>query len=362
MALIRCKRPVSASCSDVDIDELSETLRMTSGVVSICGGGSKATWGAVGAAPDVSVDTAGLNGVVEYEPGDYVVTVLAGTPLADLQRIVGAAGQWLALDPPEADATVGGVVATNASGPQRLRYGTARELLIGVTMVLADGTVARSGGKVVKNVAGYDLGKLLVGSYGTLGVIASCTFRLHPLPRSVQVVSVATPEPDDAVRTLRRSPLRPNAIEFDGACLQVLVDGDAKRVVDLVGGDVGDPLPPSRPWTAGETALKVTHRVGALAHVLRDVRATVPQLRIAAHAASGVLWLGGDVEDPQQIEALRTKIAVYDGTVVVVDAPTTVKEAVDVWGPVRGLSVMRAVKEQFDPMHRLNRGRFVGGI
>src|SRR5206468_5170099 len=112
--------------------------------------------------------------------GDLVITVEAGVALADVQRVVAKAGQWLALDPPEVGATVGGVVATAASGPRRLRYGTPRDLLIGITVVLADGTIAKSGGKVVKNVAGYDLGKLFTGSFGTLGVIAECTFRLHP--------------------------------------------------------------------------------------------------------------------------------------------------------------------------------------
>jgi glycolate oxidase FAD binding subunit len=221
--------------------------------------------------------------------------------------------------------------------------------------------VARSGGKVVKNVAGYDLGKLFVGSYGTLGVIASCTFRLHPLPRDEHVVSVVTRDPDDIVRTVRRSPLRPNAVEYDGERLHVAIDGSPSRVVDLVGGDVNDALPVGRPWRPGEAALKVTHRVGALGRVVADVRDAAPDLRMSAHAASGVMWLGGHVE-PQQVETLRARVAACDGTVVVVDGPDALKQAVDVWGPVRGLPVMRAVKEQFDPLGRMNRGRFAGGI
>ncbi len=134
---------------------------------------------------DLLVSTTGLRELIEYNPADLVVRAQAGLPLAELQAIVGAAGQRLALDPPEAGATLGGVVAANASGPRRHRFGTVRDLLIGATFVLADGTVAHTGGKVVKNVAGYDLAKLLTGSYGTLAVLADVTFRLHGLPACV---------------------------------------------------------------------------------------------------------------------------------------------------------------------------------
>src|SRR6185312_9164621 len=130
--------------------------------------------------------------------------------LADVQRTVATAGQWLALDPPEPGATVGGVVATAASGPRRLRYGSPRDLLIGITIVLANGTVARSGGKVVKNVAGYDLGKLFAGSAGTLGLITEVTFRLHPLPAARAFVAAefaagALPAACDAVAAAANS-------------------------------------------------------------------------------------------------------------------------------------------------------------
>ena len=137
------------------------------------------------------ISLAGLTDLIEYNPSDLVVRAHAGMPFAALQAVVGAAGQRLALDPPEAGATLGGVVAANASGPRRHRYGTVRDLLIGVTFVLADGTVAHTGGKVVKNVAGYDLAKLLTGSYGTLAALADVTFRLHGQPAAT--VAVRTP-------------------------------------------------------------------------------------------------------------------------------------------------------------------------
>jgi len=344
------------------IDELAAALRDTApSSVAIRGGGSKRGWGGVAAPADVEVSTAGLDRIVEHAEGDFVVTVQAGARLADVQREVGAKGQWLALDPPEADATIGGVVSTAASGPRRLRFGTPRDLLIGVTVVLADGTVARSGGKVVKNVAGYDLGKLFCGAYGTLGVVAQCTFRLHPRPRAVRCVSVAVDDPGDVVRSLRRSAFRPSAIEYDGTRLSVLVeafesaaDAQAEQIRALVGGEVSAGVPDGfgeRPWRSGEVGLKATFRVGALS----DVLALARPLRLSTHAASGVMWLGGDV-DPAALGGLRAGVAAYDGTVVVVTAPDDVKRELDVWGPVRGVEVIRRIRDQFDPDRRMNRG------
>src|SRR4029079_2397354 len=135
------------------------------------------------------LDTAAMSGVVDHAAGDLVVVVRAGTPVSQLQDAVAAAGQRLALDVPDAGATVGGTLAVSPSGPRRLLYGTARDLLIGITSVRADGVVAKAGGRVVKNVAGYDFGKLLAGSYRTLGVITEAVFRLHPLPAARRVVT-----------------------------------------------------------------------------------------------------------------------------------------------------------------------------
>ena len=172
-------------------------------------------------------------------------------PLADLQAALAPAGQWLALDPPEPRATVGGVVAANASGPRRLRYGTVRDLIIGITVVLADGTVAHAGGKVVKNVAGYDLAKLFCGSLGTLGMVVEAIFRLHPLPAATAVVTVQVESPTEAgraVQRLRRSALEPSAAElvvgelgwpgrltvvFEG--IQPGVEAQAAAAVELLG-------------------------------------------------------------------------------------------------------------------------------
>jgi len=179
------------------VDQVAEVLRAAAAdgrTVVPVGGRSKLTWARPPESCDLLLDLTGLDRVVEHVAGDLTVVAEAGVRLADLQAQLGRAGQLLALDPPEEGATLGGLVSANASGPRRLRYGTTRDLLIGITVVLADGTVAHAGGKVVKNVAGYDLGKLFTGAHGTLGVVASTTWRLHPVPPARRVVTLGLPD------------------------------------------------------------------------------------------------------------------------------------------------------------------------
>ncbi|MDQ1696926.1 MAG: glycolate oxidase binding subunit [Frankiaceae bacterium] len=361
------------------IDDLATVLRdaaATGASVDVRGAGTKSGWGAPGRPADVIVDTTSLNTVVEHAEADLVVTVQAGTRLGELQRLLAGSGQWLALDPPEVAATVGGVVAAAASGPRRLRYGTPRDLLIGITVVLVDGIVARSGGKVVKNVAGYDLGKLFTGSFGTLGIIASCTFRLHPLPAARRVVSVSTEDPAQVADALARSTAEPAAVEWDGRAAHVLLetaaaaaDPQAAEMAQLLGSDaVTDVVPASfgrRPWQSGDIALKVTHRLSCLGPAVTAIRRRWPDAAIAAHLGSGVLWAGWPAAKgltSAELDDLRAVIASYDGTVVVVQAPPAVKDGLDVWGPVSGFAVMERIKERFDPDGRMRPGRFVGGL
>src|SRR5687768_5798371 len=186
------------------------------------GGGTAAAVGVPPARAGVVLGPSRLRAIVEHEPGDLTVTAQAGVVMRELQTALGACGQWLSLDPPDAErATLGGVLATNACGPRRHLYGTARDLLIGVTVVTADGSVVKGGGKVVKNVAGYDLPKLFIGSYGTLGVIVEATVKLRPLPEQEDLVTVRFDRLKDAgaaVWAVASSDLIPNAIELlDGA-------------------------------------------------------------------------------------------------------------------------------------------------
>jgi len=352
------------------VEELAAALRDTSGVVAVRGRGTKRRWGARPASHDIAVDLTGLDAIVAHDVGDLVVTVQAGVTLRALQEQVGAHRQWLALDPPESDGTVGGTLATANSGPRRLRFGTPRDLLLGVTVVLADGTIARSGGKVVKNVAGYDLGKLFTGSYGTLGVVAQATLRLHPTFVARRVVSVPTRAPWPLVHAVLTSTATPTAIEWYDDTVHVLVesseaavDAQAEQVAGLVGGSVGADVPPGfadRPG-GGAMLLKLTFRLSALDDVIAAVRTRLPSATLRAHAGGGVLWASAP-PDADAVAELRDVVAAYDGTGVVVDAPDDVKATLDAWGPVRGLAVMQRVKEQFDPQHRMNAGVFVGGI
>src|SRR5436190_17022210 len=182
--------------------ELAEILRLSNeaGLAVIPrGNGTKLGWGNPPTSADLILSTTRLNEIIEHAWADLTVTVEAGCTIQRLQETLAQHGQRLALDPlwPE-KATIGGVLSANDSGALRLRFGGLRDLIIGTTIALADGTLARSGGKVVKNVAGYDLSKLVTGAFGTLGVITSATFRLHPTPQIARTLSAALPDVDAA--------------------------------------------------------------------------------------------------------------------------------------------------------------------
>jgi glycolate oxidase FAD binding subunit len=346
---------------------------------------------------DLIVSTARLDRLVEHSAGDLVATAQAGMRLADLQRVVGAAGQRLALDPPQPEATVGGIVAANASGPRRLRFGSVRDLLIGIRVVLADGAVVRAGGKVVKNVAGYDLCKLFTGSLGTLGLIVEATFRLHPLPAAQRMVRVDVDSPEDAaaaVQALLQSSLVPSAIElrwpaaegpgtlavlFEG--LEAGVEAQAATAAGLAGRHgrtvVLDEAAAERLWRevtlepvpAGEIRLKVSFLPSELAAVMRavfetGVRYALPP-RAAGSAGHGIVFVDLPAADASaQADAIGTlRRRLRGASVVVLEAPRPVKALVDVWpDPGDALPLMRRVKERFDPAGILSPGRFVGGL
>lgn len=356
------------------VEELSALLRGTGGQAVVAkGSGTKLGWGRPPERLDLLVELAGLDAILDYNPGDLVVSAAAGVPLRRLQAEVAGHGQQLALDPVEPDATLGGILAANASGPRRHRYGTVRDLLIGVTVVLADGTVARAGGTVVKNVAGYDLGKLYTGSFGTLGVVAETTWRLHPLPPARRIVVFPVAD-GGLVQRLLHSPLTPTAIELiDGHLVVVFesiepsVAAQAEQAAAL-GADatIGDELPDgfgARAWSAGLVGCTLSVVVSAFDVVLAAVRRLAPEARLGGRAGLGVFELGLPDPDPGLLTALRAAVAPYDGTLVVREAPASLKAAVDVWGPAGdALALMRRVKERFDPGRRLAPGRFVGGI
>jgi glycolate oxidase FAD binding subunit len=374
-------------------DEVAEVLRVAARhdlAVITRGAGSKLGWGAPPTRADLVLDTTRISGVVELAAGDLVVTVRAGTPVSELQDIVGSAGQQLALDTPFPTATVGGTLAVATSGPRRLLYGTARDLLIGVTFVRADGVVARAGGKVVKNVAGYDFGKLLTGSFGTLAVITEAVFRLHPLPaarRAVTAICLDAASAGRAALAVLGSQVVPTAVELDTrvdgtVAVTVLVEGveagvegRAAAVLDLLGSDATEQAEPppgfgSLPFDAEGTGLKVTASLPGVAPVVAAAQLIAQHQDIALSirgSAAGVLYAGLPAStDPATVAAvvggLRAAASPYDGTVTVLTAPGDVRDQVDLWGPVPGIELMRRLKHELDPAHRLAPGRFVGGI
>jgi glycolate oxidase FAD binding subunit len=270
--------------------------------VVIRGGGTKLQHGPPPRELDLIIDTRRLTGVVEHAAGDLITVVRAGTPMAELHRLP---GQQLALDAPAA-ATAGGTVAANGSGPRRLRYGTARDLLIGITVVRPDGRITRAGGKVVKNVAGYDLGKLYTGSQGTLGLITECVFRLHPVPPAasfVRAIAPATRAADVLAGQFAASAIEVNAAPGADPEIAVLLEGTETGVRDraaalarLLDGEVTDVAPPwwdTQPWPADGLGLKLTCVLSAVPSLV--TAAVEAGFTVRGSAGTGVLYAGAPV-------------------------------------------------------------------
>jgi glycolate oxidase FAD binding subunit len=360
------------------------------------GAGSRLGWGIPPSRCDLVVDMLRMGSVIEHAAGDLVARVQAGARMGDVASVLAGAGQEIALDVP-GSATVGGVVASGLTGPRRLRYGAPRDVLIGVTVVRADGTVARSGGKVVKNVAGYDLGKLLAGSWGTLGLITEATFRLHPLPAARAFVTASFASSSAAAAAIAaaaNSPLIGSAVQVSrpaaggpfgvGVLLEGSADGvaaRAERMADLLGesASVSAQSPdwwPRSPEPGDGTLIQASFWVSALGGVLDAVdaasRAGGVAPAVSGPAGAGVvhLALGPDTAPDaaaRLVGTLRGTLARARGSVVVLAAPAAVRAALNsgyggMAGTVPSLRLMRAVKDQFDPDTRMSPNRFPEGI
>jgi glycolate oxidase FAD binding subunit len=359
--------------------------------ILIRGAGTKLTWGEpVSAAPvDLVLSTAKLNRVLAHRHGDLTATVQAGAMLADVNRTLATHGQWLPLDPPWADrCTIGGLVATNDSGPRRHRYGTPRDLIIGIDFVRADGVAAKAGGIVVKNVAGYDLGRLMTGSFGSLAVIVSATFKLYPVPHASRTVVVE--RYDAALAALLASQLTPTAVEIEAPAPRLLVRFETTEVAaqqqadavvalasgpgatsTIVAGDEEAALwteHARRPWVGDGAVVKITLLPGDVASTLTWLAEATQgcEVDVVGRAGVGVLLarIGGDVERQARVlSGLRERLPAPTGSAVLVRGADDLKARVDSWGPVGGgLGVMRAIKRQFDPLGILNPGRGPGGL
>ena len=380
------------------------------------GGGTKMGIGAPPQRLGLVLGLKRLNRLLEHEPGDLTATVQAGMTLGALQRELGTRGQWLSLDPAHADeATLGGIVSSNAAGPRRHLYGACRDLVIGLTVVTAAGTLVKGGGKVVKNVAGYDLPKLFVGAFGTLGVIVEATVKLRPRPEADRMVVArfaSLKEAGAAARAVMGSDLLPSALDLvdgetlralelggpDGAALLIGVDGIAEqvhwqctevermlRLQGLVNARVLDADARDAAWRArgglGRGAFPETAAVmkwvvlpAQVADVMEQgmgvaLRAGLP-VALAAHAGVGVVeavLAGGEGADATKVSDVliewRTLVRAAGGQALVESAPLAIKERVPVWddlGPA--LRIMQRIKSQLDPSGLLNPGRFAGGI
>ncbi|MCI0455248.1 MAG: FAD-binding oxidoreductase [Candidatus Dadabacteria bacterium] len=398
-------------------EEISGIMKIASSAtlsITPWGGGTKIGFGREPSKVDIIVCTGRLNRILEHEAGDLVATAECGTQLKVFQGVVKGKNQFLAIDPPheESGATLGGIIATNDSGPRRLRFGTMRESLIGIKFVRSDGYIVRGGGKVVKNVAGYDLPKLYVGSFGTLGLIVEATFRLYPMPESSETCLVSFPTLEtsqELVLSILNSPLIPTCLEVlnqrplsaisdklnlnlkkDWYAIAVriegiekavkeqisklkLVSGDSKGEGILLKGDFEEKLWQEIrefPWRISEknrTICKAGVLIADLAVVLRALddleKESGLKVYVSGQGGTGVLIIAIEGEILSIVKALKSIRALVNslkGTMVIKEAPSSIKSQVDVWGEI-GTShkMMERLRSLLDPYRVLNPGRFV---
>jgi len=349
--------------------------------VSPVGGGTKKGWGDP-VSPKIDIHTHRMNALLEHTWQDMTCTVQAGCTWSSMQAALARHGQFVALDPLWPDrATVGGVMATNDSGALRLKYGGLRDLIIGMTVVLADGTVARTGGKVVKNVAGYDLHKLMIGAFGTLGLTTEITFRLHSLPVSSQSFTILS----QMVEPLGALLLQLLDSHLGAQSIQLRTVGDSFGL-DIQLGALPEVLK-GQSTLLLEMAQKVklsveeaSNEVWNSRHLLFadangfTIKATMLPSDIArftsmAHSfggsavaqATGIMMVFLPEGSEEAISQLRREFTGRGGSLVVLQQPAGAD--VDLWGPPpNSFPLMRKIKQQFDPNGILNPGRFSGGI
>ena len=383
------KHEVSPSSTE-EVAALARYAHSNRLVMEIVGSCTKRGWGNSVAA-DLLLDTIKLAGVSQHSWQDLTATVGAGTRWSDMQRALAIHNQRVALDPlwPET-ATVGGIVATNDSGSLRLKYGSLRDLIIGMTIVLADGTVAKSGGKVVKNVAGYDLHKLMTGAFGTLGIITEVTFRLHPIPNQTRIWSASSPTAEPASELMLRvldSHLSTQAMQLRAGSAGYALDVelaslpgvmlDQVEVLDGFARSFGMAEADSSPAAledafsarqelfapAGGVLIKATMLPTAIGDLSSDV------VRLGGSAvtqATGIMFARFTEEAAAHaLPSLYAYVdAAGDGSLSILRAPSGPLPdwAIPPWGPKQAPDLMREIKHRFDPDRILNPGRFLGGI
>ena len=356
-------------------------------LVVLRGGGSKLGWGRVPSRVDLVIGTEKLNRLLAHRHGDMTVTAQAGMPLAELNRRLAEHRQYLPIESAFEPATIGGIVATNDSGPTRHRFGTPRDLLIGVTLAMTDGRLVKAGGTVVKNVAGYDLGRLVSGSHGTLAAIVDATFKLLPIPLASTTLVATYADGNALAHDL--TVLRGSQVELSAFDMSVSTGGrwillmrmasspaataaqaaETRRLLSStpasVSGDEQQSLWDEQiraPWAEGGTIVRLSwlpSKLPAVVAALSRLSQNGCQVEtfIGRALGSGLLRLDGDESAiVAGIAALRESEDV--GHVVMLRATPRLKSQVDVWGPASGtIEVARALKRMFDPADVLNAGR-----
>jgi glycolate oxidase FAD binding subunit len=345
--------------------------------VAICGGGTKSEWGSSIATPDVVLSTLSLNRVIAHRHGDLTATVEAGARLDDVNRELAGHGQWLPFDPPWSDrATIGGIVATNDAGPRRHRYGTPRDLIIGVEIARADGVRAKAGGIVVKNVAGYDLARLMTGSFGSLALITSATFKLYPLAAASRTVIVDLPSDASVgslMATLNSSHLTPTAVEVQSPPLRALIRfestlasveaqsaaaaamatsaGGAAQIVDRDEETRQWRAHLQRPWVGDGSVVKIAMLpadLDAALGVVRRIAGDMP-LEFVGRGGLGIMLvrLEGDVDARSRaISLLRKELNRGRASIVVLRADRVPSQPDVTDGAA---AVMQSIRRAFDP-------------
>jgi glycolate oxidase FAD binding subunit len=358
-----------------DLRGVRDAVLDSAGALAVAGAGTAAGWAGTLGPVDAVLDLRALTGVITHNPGDMTVSVRAGTPLRELNAELAGHGQHVALDAARvADgATVGGLMSTGDAGPGALVQGSLRDLVIGATLVLADGTVARTGGHVIKNVAGYDLAKLVHGAYGTLAVIAEVVLRLHPLPHAAATLVLPCPLQEAAEHAARvlGGPYEPAALEWvsDPGALLVRVEGTEaalpariERLRELLGqtdtladgGDGADPWEGHNRLTRG-TLDDAVLRIGVRPSRLPGVLAGLDNRGITAGLGTGVATVALPA-DPVAVAAAHAAVHAAGGTSVLRSRPVGLDASA--WGPApSALAVLRAVKQELDPAGRLGPGR-----
>ena len=381
-----------------DVGQIAEVLRFANAngiAVMPTGGGTKLGWGN-GVAAGIQLSMRRLAQLREHAWQDLTCTVEAGCTWSAMQAALAQHGQMVALDPlwPER-STVGGNIATNDSGALRLKFGSMRDLIIGMTVVLADGTAAKSGGKVVKNVAGYDLHKLMTGSFGTLGVVAEVNFRLHPGEQFAQSWTVAGRDVAgggarafaEQLAALTDSQMTPSGVQLRASAKECAVDvriaglqeciAEYEERIRSIFGGFKTAVAEDTVWSArqavfdsgSECVLKISVVPNEMCGVIFELQEWAGGEGLDVHIvgqATGLITVGlqaGRDATMRLIERLRARVHRFGGSVVAVQMPDDWRGSIDVWGPQSSaLPLMREIKRRFDPQRILNPGRFVGNI